>query len=175
MGPIQLPSIFFITFLLLIGLFFFIRASVKARTESIELQFNQSSPQITEQLQTHFNQRAYHLVNHDPNENQFILEGMVAPSFFLAIFLSLLAAIGLLCLGLILSISLPQHPLFSWALPILSPLAGLFYWRRAKRIEQVSFVIRETEQRNSVIVTAHRDELIALRQTFKGLLPINLA
>jgi hypothetical protein len=177
MGTIHLPSIFLITILLCIGLMFFIRASVKDRTESIDLHLAEDSTQLTEALQAYFQQRAYRVVTHNPDENQFVLEGMVAPSLFLACFLSVLAAIGFLCITLVLTISAPQFQLLWLGLPLLSPLAGVFYWRQAQRVEQVSFKVTgdlvtsdraapdSLDQSQSwVTVTAHRDELIALRQ-----------
>lgn len=161
----------------MVGLFFFIRASVKDRTQQIKLTAPLSKTSLFEQLQTYFTQRAYDITSIDAQRENMTLEGFVRPSWFMAIFLSILAALGLLCFGLVLSLIYPPlTPLFL-GLSILSPLAGLFYWKQAGRIEKICLTLESisepTAQQNSaVIVTAHRDELIQLQQAL-SLTPVN--
>lgn len=153
----------------MVGLFFFIRASVKDRTQQVKLRAQLPKTSLWEQLQTYFTQRAYKIIAVDPQQENITLEGFVRPSWFLAIFLTILAAFGLLCLGLVLSfIYPPLTPLFV-GFSLLSPLAGLFYWKRAGRTETVSLTLESitetpTNPCSAVIVTAHRDELIQLQQ-----------
>lgn len=192
-GTLTLPSTFLLTLLLSVGLMFFIKASIKERIETLEFTPEQDAATIAQQLTQYFQQRAYHLIStdladpaatpqpetaaSDPTDETpspiapsqtLVFEGFVAPSVFLAIFLSGLAAVGFLCISLVLAISLPQFSWLWFSLPLLSPLAGVFYWKGAKRPEQVSLVVSPGNTTSpQVSVTGHRDELTALRQAFR--------
>ncbi len=164
-----LSSTFFLTLLLGIGLFFFVKASVKARIQQQQLVANQGAEQLLKQIRQYFQSRAYRIVTTNPDENQIVFEGMVRPSIFLAVFLTLLTAIGTLCLALVLSMVAPQQQQLFLGLILLSPLAGIFYWQRAGRSEQVLLklegMIPSEKQPQSVIsIQAHRDELASLKQ-----------
>ncbi len=164
-----LPSTFFLTALLAIGLFFFIRASVKARIEQVELFSDLPQTTLLERLQAHLESRAYRLVSTDAATNQVTFAGYVRPSWFLAIFLSLLAAVGSLCLSLVLTYAYPTLGLAPLALVLLAPLAGYFYWRGAGRPEQVILSVETVTREGAppqqrAIAIAHRDELIQLRR-----------
>jgi Cofactor assembly of complex C subunit B len=165
-----IPSTFFLTVLLAIGLLFFIRASVKDRTQVIQLASEQPEESLLTQLRQYFDQRAYRVVAVDAAQNKVTFEGVVRPSLFLAIFLTLLAATGLLCLVLVLSMSLPNISTFWFGLLLLSPLAGVFYWKGAGRSEQVSLKIESVSTENATVrsritVQAHRDELAELQRS----------
>ncbi len=155
----------------MVGLFFFIRASVKDRTEQVKLLSEVPKTSLLQQLKTYFTQRAYSITASDDGQDTMTFEGLVRPSLFLAIFLTFLAASGLLCLVLVLSFVYPPlTPLF-FALEILSPIAGIFYWKKAQRVETVSFSLEsltpEGSQTGSLLtLTAHRDEVIQLKQSF---------
>jgi len=51
---------------------------------------------------------------------------------------------------------------------LLAPIAGIFYWRKAGRLERVLLKLEtstlEQNYQKLLTVTAHRDELIQLRQ-----------
>ena len=166
-----LASTLLLTVLLAIGLFFFIRASVKDRTEVIQLTSKESTDSLLTQLQQYFTQRSYRVVALDAAQNQVTFAGFVRPSWFLAVFLTFLAALGILCLVLVLSYLFPQIGLVFLGLELLSPLAGIFYWRKAGRQEQVSLKLESAtaestqEIQNLITVTGHRDELSVLRET----------
>lgn len=165
-----LPSTFVLTALLAIGLFFFIKASVKDRIQQEKLIAQQEAESLLTQLQLYFSSRAYRVAQTNPTENQIIFEGVVRPSLFLAIFLTLLTAIGLSCLALVLSMVVPQKGQWFLGLVLLAPLAGLFYWQRARRIEQVSLKLETavdslTQPQSIITVRAHRDELATLKQS----------
>lgn len=158
-------SAFILTFLSIIGLGFFIRASVKDRTQQIQLIATESATDLLNKLQTYFESRAYQIVAVDPIEQQLAFKGFVQPSWFLAIFLSCLAGLGLFCIVLVLFLFYPAASNLWWLLILLAPLAGLFYWRKARRWEQVLLAIKSTpDNTNLVTVTAHRDELNQLQQ-----------
>jgi hypothetical protein len=166
-----LSSTFFLTLLMTIGLFFFIRASVKDRTEELQWVTEQPEEAILPELQGYFDRRAYRVKAVDGEHNQVTFEGFVRPSWFLAIFLTLLAAVGMLCLALILSMVIPQGGNVFLGLILLSPVAGWFYWKNSGRMEQVSLQVKSMEgsgnhpTQNQITVTGHRDELAVLKQT----------
>ena len=156
---------------MLIGLFFFIRASVKDRTQQVKLLATVPQESVLPQIQQYFEQRAYQIKAVDAQNNRVDFEGFVQPSWFLAIFLSLLAGCGWLCLALVLSFLYPSSGNWPLLSILLTPLAGFFYWRKAGRLEKISLEwevvneLSEVKPTSSVItITAHRDELIQLQQ-----------
>ena len=160
-----LSSTFFLTLLMIIGLFFFIRASVKDRTKQIQLVPEESEDVLLKKLQEYFESRAYRIATVDAQNKKVAFKGFVQPSLFLAILLSLLAVVGLSCLALVLFLLFPNvHKLF-WLLVAIAPLAGVFYWRKAGRWEEVLLQVTSVPDRsNLVTITAHRDELIQLQE-----------
>lgn len=162
----NLVSTFLLTLLLLVGLFFFIRASVKERTEQIALMVSLPPDALLNQLQVYFQQRAYQVFSAENGQTQIKLQGFVRPSWFLAIFLSFLAAIGLSCLALVLSLLYPSLTLPFFTVILLAPLAGIFYWKQAGRVEQIWLKVEsdDNSDKTRLVITAHRDELIQLQQ-----------
>lgn len=167
MSELILSSTFLLTLLLAVGLFFFIRASVKDRTEEVKLISPQPEESLVAQLQQYFSQRAYRVVSADESEKQVTFEGYVQPSLFLAIFLTLLAAIGIFCLALVLAILFPQWGNLFLFLLFLAPAAGVFYWKGAGRLEKVFLKLESlTGEKSGILITvkAHRDELAELQR-----------
>ncbi|BAZ70146.1 MAG: cofactor assembly of complex C subunit B [Pelatocladus maniniholoensis HA4357-MV3] len=166
-----LPSTLVLTLLLSVGLFFFIRASTKDRTEVAQLVSEQDEATLMSQLREYFRVRSYRVAAVDPEQNQVIFEGNVRPSWFLAIFLTVLAATGILCLSLVLSQLFPSLSLFFLGMILLSPLSGIFYWKKAEKLEKVSLKVETTQSESpsssTITVTAHRDELIELKRVLK--------
>jgi hypothetical protein len=160
-------STFLLTILMMIGLFFFIRASVKDRTEQVIWVASQAETELLPQLQQYFTERAYKLTD-IASEKKLSWEGFVRPSRFLGVFLSFLAAIGLLCLALVLSLLIPTFKAGFLFLVLLAPAAGIFYWKKAGRIEKVQLEIEAIAPgQTQLTITAHRDELIQLYETGK--------
>ena len=153
----------------MVGLFFFVRASTKDRTETAAFVTPQDSIELLEQLQQYFSARSYRVTAVDPDQGRIALEGIVSASWFLAIFLSLLAATGLGCIALVLALTFPQVGWGFVPLVLLAPLAGVFYWRGATRPEAVSFQVadnNDTQAGQSLTrleVVAHRDEITTLQ------------
>lgn len=169
MNAAILPSTFVLALLMSVGLLFFIRASVKDRIEVVKLASEQSEVALLDQLQAYFSNRAYHIAATDATQLQVTFEGLVRPSLAMAAFLTLLAAIGFLCLALMLTMLYPGFSEALLGLTLLSPIAGVFYWRGAARPEKVVLQIEEestseTQALSVVIVTAHRDELAELQR-----------
>jgi Flp pilus assembly protein TadB len=171
MSTTILSSTLLLTVLLAIGLFFFIKASVKDRTQVIQLISKEPTDSLLAQLQQYFTQRSYQVVALDGQQNQVTFAGFVRPSWFLAVFLTFLAALGILCVVLVLSFLFPQIGLVFLGLELLAPLAGIFYWQKAGRQEQVSLKLESStgestqETQNLITVTGHRDELSVLQET----------
>jgi hypothetical protein len=168
-----LPSAFGLTFLLFIGLGFFIRASTKDRTENALYATELDDVSLMEALQQYFQGRAYRVTDVNADTGKITLAGTVGASVFMAVFLGGLAAIGLGCLSLVLAIAFPQFGYVPYGLLGLSPIASWFYWRGATRIEHVTFELVNgdvippvgqptPEVKTGLAIAAHRDELIAL-------------
>ncbi len=164
MQETNLISILVLTFLMLVGLFFFLRASAKDRTEQAQLEFSVEPVQLKNNLRAYLESRAYKLVG---EEDDLIFQGIVAPSRFLAIFLSLLAFMGLACLCLVLATLLPKIGNLFFVFPLFSPIAGRYYWKRAGRAEQVTARIASVVGGSQLIISAHRDEILALKSFLK--------
>ena len=167
-----LSSTFLLTLLLAVGLFFFIRASVKDRTQQMTLIAEQPEESLFTQLQQYFARRSYQIAAVDAAHNQVTFQGFVRPSWFLAIFLTLLAGCGILCLVLVLSQLFPQIGGIFLVLLLLAPASGLFYWQKAGRLEQVSLRVETysgvgTGTKSLITVTAHRDELAGLQKALQ--------
>jgi Cofactor assembly of complex C subunit B len=159
-----LVSSAFLTFLLAIGLLFFIKASVKARIEQLSFALTEPEAEFLPKLDRYLVGRAYHLV--EVSDQQGVTyEGTVAPSWFMAIFLSGLAALGLLCLGLVLSYLLPFLGNSCLLVALLAPLAGWFYWNKSARPEQVTLAMKDNLDRKVITITGHRDELSILEKS----------
>ncbi|MBE9191148.1 cofactor assembly of complex C subunit B [Gloeocapsopsis crepidinum LEGE 06123] len=173
MSVTSLASTLVLTLLLAVGLFFFIRASVKDRTQEVTLVFEQEETSMFDQLQQYFAHRSYRVATIDSAQNQVTYEGFVKPSIFLAIFLTLLAAIGILCLALVWSLLFPGLSSLFLVLVLLSPVAGIFYWKKAGRPERVLLKLPNQsnelphELQNQITVVAHRDELIELQRSLR--------
>ncbi|WP_235641334.1 cofactor assembly of complex C subunit B [[Limnothrix rosea] IAM M-220] len=164
-----ITSTLMLTLLLMVGLFFFIRASLKDRTEQMEFIATEPEESVFERLQTYFEKRAYQITDIDGVNNVVTYQGFVPPSGFLAVFLSLLTALGLTCVALVLALLYPPVGFGFLGITLLAPAAGFFYWKRAGKMEKVVLQItKETPITETptqrILVTAHRDELILLRQ-----------
>jgi hypothetical protein len=164
-------STLFLTLLMMVGLFFFIRASTKDRIETLILEPQTPTEVTLTALTTYFEGRAYQVQQVDATQSTITFNGQVRPSWFLAGFLTVLAAVGGLCFALVLASLFPQLGFAFLGLIGLAPAAGWFYWQRAGREEQVRVQVRppaltELSSAEVLLVTAHRDELIALQQAW---------
>ncbi|MBH8555540.1 cofactor assembly of complex C subunit B [Nostocaceae cyanobacterium CENA357] len=166
-----LPSTLLLTLLLAVGLIFFIRASTKDRTEVVQLVSEQDEATLMPQLQEYFRSRSYRVAAVDREKNQVTFEGFVKPSWFLAVFLTLLASAGLACLALVLSMVIPSIGTLFLGIVLLSPLSGIFYWKKAGRLEKVSLKLETNPSQqhfsSKLTVIAHRDELSELQKTLQ--------
>ena len=158
-----------LTILMMIGLPFFIRASIKDRTQQIKLPTSETEEVFLPKLQQYFESRAYRVVDLDKEKNQVTFEGFVQPSIFLALFLSLIAFLGLFSLVLLICFFVPSLSSFAWILLFFAPIAGIFYWKKAGRLERVLLSVEPnmglSDYKNVIKLVGHRDELKQLQQT----------
>lgn len=180
-------STLILTSLMVIGLVFFIRASTKDRIEVVQLGSVQKADTLQQAVMKYFYSRAYSLASRQDGQpdkspgptiiNGTTLTGMVSPSVFMAVFLSVLAAVGFTCLSLVVATLFPSWG--GWLLGLLaaSPLAGVFYWRKSSRPETIVFKVEpmvvgdsaaegDERLRSKLTVKGHRDELADLENTF---------
>jgi Cofactor assembly of complex C subunit B len=149
---------------------FFIKASVKDRIERLSFVITEPESSFLTRLDQYLTARSYKLMDIGDGAG-ITYEGLVAPSWFMAVFLTSLAAGGFLCLGLVLNYIYN----INWflGLAVLSPLAGLFYWKKSERLEQVIFTVQDKVEPKTFAITGHRDELHILKQSLQ-LKPIEI-
>jgi Cofactor assembly of complex C subunit B len=166
-----LPSTLLLNLLLIVGQVFFIRASTKDRIEKAQLISTQEEAILLPRLKEYFQSRFYRVAEVDPEQNQVTFEGFVRPSLFLAAFLTLLALVGTMSLALVLSQLFPSYGSIFLGLLLLSPLSGLFYWKKAGRLEKVLLKVEPTKSNQDsssrITIVAHRDEINELQQALK--------
>jgi len=185
-------STLLLTGLMVIGLGFFIRASTKDRIEIMRFGSAQAAEPLQQEVLNYFRGRAYHSLAElksgaaapkgnavsantaDDATDAVTVIGMVSPSVFMAVFLSSLALVGFACLALIVAVLLPSWGPVAFGLVVLSPLAGVFYWRKSSRPEEVTFKVEPATDsgvnaggfKTKLTVQGHRDELAELRNAF---------
>ena len=178
-------STLLLTSLMVIGLVFFIRASTKDRIEVAQFGSTQPAEPLQQIVINHFQRRAYRQIE-TPSEDRdakrpvvaalkdegaITVAGLVSPSWFMAIFLSALAAVGFACLALVVITLFPGWGWIMFGLVAASPLAGVFYWRKSNRPEKVVFRVESEKTENFVsklTVKGHRDELTELKNALSS-------
>jgi len=164
--PATIPTIYstlFLTILLFFGLISFLRGSIRDRTaEALFAVDKLTDDRLLMQVRDHFKQRTYKVVEIDPNRDVAVLLGQVKPSLFLAVFMTVLAATGLVCLAIVLGTLIPDlENLWLWSVAI-SPIAGVFYWRGVPRERKVSLQLLPDAK---LKVRAHKDEIEELQRS----------
>ena len=162
----SLNSTLLLTILLAIGLFFFLRASSKDRTTVVEINSSKKPLEVLSVMYEWLNLRGWKQSGGDFDQRILIFKGQVVSSKLLAIFLSLLGGLGSCALGLVI---IQIYPKLGWW-PILlgligGPLSGTIYFNKSAREEK--FELRlissdDNEEKTSMRLRAHRDELISL-------------
>lgn len=180
-------STLLLTSLMVIGLVFFIRASTKDRIEVAQFGSAQAAEPLERAVMGYFKDRAYRQIEPSSaadskkqpvvaaltNEAAITVAGLVSPSWFLAVFLSTLAAVGFACLALIIVTLFPGWGWLMFGLVAASPLAGVFYWRKSSRPEKVTFRVEPEESESfasKLTVRGHRDEIAELRKALSSTL-----
>ena len=93
----------------------------------------------------------------------------MSPSVFLATLLTSLAAIGAMCLALVLSMQFPEIGNVFLVLLIAAPLAGWFYWQGSARVEQIRLKVETVDDSapTKIKISGHRDELAIFQSTLQ--------
>ena len=171
----SLNSTLLLTLLLFIGLFFFLRASSKDRTTTIEIKSSKMPIEVLELICNWLTLRGWRQIGGDSNEKKLQFKGNVVSSKFLAIFLSLLGGLGSCCLGLVI---VQLYPQLGWW-PILlgfvgGPFSGWIYSNKSRREESFELRLLNSSDSDSTAlrIRAHRDELISLESELKDKLEI---
>jgi len=160
----SLGSTLVLTLLLAIGLVFFLRAASKDRTTVVDVHSPQPAVAVLEGLLAWLQARGWQPTAKDPQRQVLRFAGDVRASLPLSLLLSLLGSLGAGSLALVLHQLLPAAGPWVFALPLLGPLAGWLYWRRASRREILELRLMEEPASggSTLRLRAHRDELIAM-------------
>ena len=161
----SLNSTLFLTILLAIGLFFFLRASSKDRTTVVEITSAKEPLEVLKVIYEWLNLRGWKQTGGDFDQRTLTFKGQVVSSKLLAIFLSLLGGFGSCALGLVI---IQIYPTLGWW-PILlgligGPLSGIIYFKKSAREEKFELRLINKNENDSTFMRlrAHRDELISL-------------
>ena len=162
----SLKSTFLLTILLSIGLFFFLRASSKDRTTTIEIFTEKDQIDTLNIICGWLRLRGWNQVGGNIDQKTLTFKGQVSSSNLLAIFLSVLGGLGSCSLGLVIR---QIYPNLSWW-PILlgligGPISGIIYSKKSKREETFEFrLLDEFDKSTKLRLRAHRDELISMEK-----------
>lgn len=96
-------------------------------------------------------------------------EGVMIPSRGQAALLTFCTCISLASVALVLTITVPDVGNNWFALTVLSPLAGAYYWKRASRKEQikVKMIVAEDGTLSEIIVQGDDQQVDQLRRELK--------
>tara|TARA_Y100001970_G_scaffold132360_1_gene163291 strand:+ start:25632 stop:26189 length:558 start_codon:yes stop_codon:yes gene_type:complete len=166
----SLNSTLLLTILLFIGLFFFLRASSKDRTTTVEVSSSKKPVEVLNLICNWLKLRGWKQIGGDSNKQMLSFKGQVISSKLLAIFLSILGGLGSCSLGLVI---VQLYPKLNWW-PILlgligGPLSGIIYSQKSSREEIFEFRLVDNKEckTTNLRLRAHRDELIALETELK--------
>ena len=170
----SLNSTLFLTILLAIGLFFFLKASSKDRTTVVEITSSQKPLEVLKVMCEWLNLRGWKQTGGDFEQRILIFKGQVISSKLLAIFLSLLGGFGSCALGLVI---IQIYPNLGWW-PIFlgligGPLSGAIYFNKSAREEKFDLRLisnEDNQEMTSMRLRAHRDELISLENELGDIL-----
>ncbi|KAG6523911.1 protein COFACTOR ASSEMBLY OF COMPLEX C SUBUNIT B CCB1, chloroplastic-like [Zingiber officinale] len=96
-------------------------------------------------------------------------EGMMAPSRGQAALLTCCTCISLASVGLVLSIAIPEGGNNWFWVTVLSPLAGLYYWKRASRKEEikVKMIVGNDGNISEIIVRGDDQQVEQMRKELR--------
>ena len=147
-------------------MFFFLRASSKDRTTTIEISTETDPIETLNIICGWLKLRGWNQVGGNSEKKTLTFTGQVTSSNSLAIFLSVLGGLGSCSLGLVIR---QIYPNLSWW-PILlgligGPISGIIYSKKSKREETFEFrLLDEFDKSTKLRLRAHRDELISLEK-----------
>ena len=162
----SLRSTLLLTILLFIGLFFFLRASSKDRTTTIEISTEKDQIDTLNILCSWLKTRGWNQVGGNIDQQTLTFKGQVISSNSLAIFLSVLGGLGSCSLGLVIKQIFPNLDWWPILLGIIGgPISGMIYSKKSQREEIFEFRLLDTLDNSTTLrLRAHRDELISLEK-----------
>ena len=169
-------SVFLLTILLAIGLFFFLRAASKDRTTVVDVYSPLPPIEVLNGIINWLDERGWQRDGGDAEARLLRFNGSVSSSPLLIVFLSILGGLGATCLGLVISQLFPFLKWWPLLLSLIgSPLAGFIYHVRSSRVESLELKLINTDDKpgSLIRVRAHRDELIAMEVDLSRTLQIN--
>lgn len=100
-------------------------------------------------------------------EDVITFKGVMGQSKSQAAFLTFCTFMGLGSLALVLSILLPDVGVYAYALCLLSPYAGIYYWNNAQRVDEVKVKMEtsDDEQTTSIIAEGGKEDLERFSKT----------
>tara|TARA_Y100001933_G_scaffold164839_1_gene163105 strand:- start:1011 stop:1565 length:555 start_codon:yes stop_codon:yes gene_type:complete len=170
----SLKSTFILTILLFIGLFFFLRASSKDRTTTIEITTEKDPIDSLNIICSWLKLRGWNQIGGNIDQKSLTFKGQVVSSNSLAIFLSILGGIGSCSLGLVIKQIFPSLNWWPILLGIIGgPISGIIYSKNSQREETFEFRLLDTlDDSTTLRLRAHRDELISLEKELEDKLKL---
>ena len=94
-------------------------------------------------------------------EETITFRGVLGKSRAQAAFLTFCTLLGLASFGLVLSVLFPDLGAKAYLITLLSPYAGIYYWKNAQRIDEVKvkLEVSDDEQMTSVIAQGDKEDL----------------
>ena len=170
----SLKSTFILTILLFIGLFFFLRASSKDRTTTIEITTEKDPIDSLNIICSWLKLRGWNQIGGNIDQKSLTFKGQVVSSNSLAIFLSILGGIGSCSLGLVIKQIFPSLNWWPILLGVIGgPISGIIYSKNSQREETFEFRLLDTLDNSTKLrLRAHRDELISLEKELQDKLKL---
>lgn len=94
-------------------------------------------------------------------EDVITFRGVMGRSNSQAAFLTFCTFVGLGSMALVLSVLLPDLGAKAYAITLLSPYAGIYYWNNAQRVDEVSVKMEtsDDEQTSSIVARGGKEDL----------------
>ncbi|KAI3666072.1 hypothetical protein L6452_44710 [Arctium lappa] len=149
------------------GLWSLIKRSVKSKvvqkTFIIEEENNRGPNQVAGEILSFFTRNNFLVL--DKGET-ITFQGMMVPSRGQAALLTFCTCISMASVALVLTITVPDVGNNWFALTLLSPLAGAYYWKRASRKEQikVKMTVAEDGTLSEIIVQGDDQQVDQMRK-----------
>ncbi|KAK9108625.1 hypothetical protein Syun_024636 [Stephania yunnanensis] len=151
------------------GLWSLIKRSVKSKIVQktfVEEGEDKAPSQVAGEIFSFFTRNNF---NVSDRGETITFEGMMVPSRGQAALLTFCTCISLASVALVLTITVPDVGDKWYWLTILSPLAGVYYWKRASRKEQikVKMMVAEDGKLSEIIVQGDDQQVEQMRKELK--------
>lgn len=102
-------------------------------------------------------------------EETITFKGVMGKSNSQAAFLTFCTFMGLGSLGLVLSVIFPDLGAKAYLITMLSPYAGIYYWKNANRVDEVTIKMEtsDDEQTTTIVARGGKEDLERFSTTLK--------